>query len=1107
MPSVPTTDEQCAFADRLLSEAGRLPHTGASSDQVAEQLSLLLGSHSEHLDSHFPSALGAVWDELARRFPKPGTHLQLAYAAAQLGEALRRHGRRGYVAAQEGALVAFKKALSVFTAGNFSLQRAAAQRSLGSALQERLGGNPAQKIEEAIAAYLKALTIFTRADHPVECATTERSLGAALTERQVGSRSRNIEAALAALRRARRAYAEHRRPFDEARAQIRIGNALTERVEGARAQNIENAIDAFTEALSVCSVEQAPVAWAAAKNGIGGALVHRVRGDRAENIEGAISALRDALKVRTKEAYPHVWAVTQSNLGVVLANRVEGDPAQHVEAAIHAFRQALTVLRKDSAPLSWAITQRNLGSVLHERSTGNPAKNTALAIAAFKKALGVLTYEKTPFQWAMTQHNFGLALLDLGEDGSAASGQNAERAVAAFKEALSVYTRESLPFDWAKAQGNLGVALAKRGENGSAARRIEGLVQASNAFRAAFEVLTPPAFPHESLKFGLNLGRAGLETSSWDDAVFGYRQAVEAAEQHRRQTSDERRRGEILDDAEKAYAGLVKAYLRAGQPAEALETAERIKARGLADLLAEQELQSDDVPGALLGELKTLRQKCVSLERQLRASKEKGRVRALKRSLEAAERKTEDLLEKIGGYDPAFPLAQPEATPLTAAEIAALLPDQKTALVSWMLTAGALYAFVVTPGESAAVPATVELRQEDMDLLVATANPYFRLYREEKHGEWSASLEKRLDRLSQALRIGDLLTAIPEACDRLIAVPHGALHLLPLCALPLPGALGLSETPESSEATEQCLLDRFPRGISQVPSAQLLRLAFGRERPHFDALFAVENPTEDLDYAGLEVQAVAQHFPHATVLAGQAASKAAVTEPGQLSSAHCLHFACHGAFNPDRPLESALLLAGGKPSGLNEQLTLGEVFGLNLEQCRLAVLSACETGQVDLKRSGQEYVGLPGGFLFAGASAVVGSLWPVNDFSTALLMARFYELLAGHPRSHRGNEVGAPREEARSGRQGAALGIAEALGEAQRWLRGATASHLRELARSDVAPGEEGTLASRSADSEAAFRRANRIWKEAERQLADSKADERPFEAPYYWAAFVAIGS
>src|SRR5206468_2854281 len=58
-----------------------------------------------------------------------------------------------------------------------------------------------------------------------------------------------------------------------------------------------------------------------------------------------------------------------------------------------------------------------------------------------------------------------------------------------------------------------------------------------------------------------------------------------------------------------------------------------------------------------------------------------------------------------------------------------------------------------------------------------------------------------------------------------------------------------------------------------------------------------------------------------------------------------------------------------------------------------------------------EYIGLPAGFLYAGARCVLSSLWAVSDLPTALLMDRF-------------------QRECDAGRS-----VAAALREAQRWLR------------------------------------------------------------------------
>jgi CHAT domain-containing protein len=88
------------------------------------------------------------------------------------------------------------------------------------------------------------------------------------------------------------------------------------------------------------------------------------------------------------------------------------------------------------------------------------------------------------------------------------------------------------------------------------------------------------------------------------------------------------------------------------------------------------------------------------------------------------------------------------------------------------------------------------------------------------------------------------------------------------------------------------------------------------------------------------------------------------------------------------------------------------------------VLSACETGLYDIDRNPDEFIGLPGAFTALGAAAVLGTLWPVSDAATALLMAKFYEL-------HMGSKLAPPT----------------ALWQAQSWLRQATNTDLTAYAR------------------------------------------------------------
>ncbi|WP_155752732.1 CHAT domain-containing protein, partial [Scytonema sp. UIC 10036] len=112
--------------------------------------------------------------------------------------------------------------------------------------------------------------------------------------------------------------------------------------------------------------------------------------------------------------------------------------------------------------------------------------------------------------------------------------------------------------------------------------------------------------------------------------------------------------------------------------------------------------------------------------------------------------------------------------------------------------------------------------------------------------------------------------------------------------------------------------------------------------------------------------------------------------------------ACHGSFNLNFPQDSCLILAESVEKNhlldFSTCLTLGNFFERNfeLDQCRLVVLSACETGLIDFTNTSDEYISLPSGFLYAGSVSVVSSLWTVDDLSTAFLMIKFSQNLSAN---------------------------------------------------------------------------------------------------------------
>ena len=112
-----------------------------------------------------------------------------------------------------------------------------------------------------------------------------------------------------------------------------------------------------------------------------------------------------------------------------------------------------------------------------------------------------------------------------------------------------------------------------------------------------------------------------------------------------------------------------------------------------------------------------------------------------------------------------------------------------------------------------------------------------------------------------------------------------------------------------------------------------------------------------------------------------------------------LHLATHGGFDPEESASefeamqaSYLAFAGANLYHKeNSIVTADEVARMNLRNCRLAVLSACETGLA--VSGGDGPFGLQRGFKNAGVGTLLMSLKPVHDEATAKLMLHFYRHL------------------------------------------------------------------------------------------------------------------
>jgi len=831
--------------------------------------------------------------------------------------------------------------------------------------------------------------------------------------------------------------------------------------KGDHARNVEIAIAACEVAARVFTRETWPEYWATVQNNLGSMHIQRVLGERAENLSRAINCLKNALEVYTREAFPQKWTNLQINLGTAYRESIRGNKKENLNKAISCTSEALQVINREASPEAWIKGNANLGSAYNYLYRIDKERdNWEAAIHHLSAALEVCT-PKTE-TWADIQNNLGFAYFDRIQEKAEYSEEKAEyseAAIARFDEALTVFTREEFPQKWAKVKHNLGIAYRERIRE----EKAENLSTAISCFNEAWQVCDREAFPQDGATLKFNLGLAYQQAGQWDNAYKAFAEAINIVESSRGEivvgSAIEGDKQKLAEEWNELYQRMVEVCLVLDKGTEAIEYVERSKTRNLVELILERDLDSI-FPEDVARQLAELRDEIARVQFKLQNAKD-DRPFALKQRLQQLRQQRNELQDKQMRIGPSFNFD----------EFRAKL-DGRTAIVEFYIIYNKLLTFIFT--RQTPQPIVLQSEREDIDKLVDWIDGYLRAYNNEKDEKkyWKSSLLERLDLLAKILHIDEIIQQIPEECDRLILVPHRFLHLFPLHALPV--------------TEDSYPIDQFKKGVGYAPSCQLLQLAQIRQRPDFTHLFAVENPTEDLTYAALEVEAIKGYFHQpADILKKADATQAAITGKN-LKDVHCFHFSGHGYFNFDNPRKSALLpaeayldpppapldperhlpLPDGGVLNLEKCLTLDAILTLNLEKCRLVTLSACETGLIDFQNTSDEYIGITNVFLVAGTPAVIISLWEVNAVSTAFLMIEFYHNLH------------------------ASLTVAEALNKAQLWLRDVTKVELEQWIEDKQLPLDE--------DSDEQV--------ELDQLLYKLSPTDKPFQLPYYWAGFCAVG-
>jgi CHAT domain-containing protein/tetratricopeptide (TPR) repeat protein len=469
----------------------------------------------------------------------------------------------------------------------------------------------------------------------------------------------------------------------------------------------------------------------------------------------------------------------------------------------------------------------------------------------------------------------------------------------------------------------------------------------------------------------ISLHTDGLMQQSGGDhagALASFLKAVEVLEKDRRMLQDDKARGTFLENKMGIYYSAILELLDVRRYAEAFELMERSRARAMAEMLATRELNLSGA-GEQQFYAESVRLRAAIAARQadlfrlINAAAKADALAPVEREIASLEDAHRKLLARIAVEAPRLQ----ELTTSRAISLQALQERMKqdnfevleylvsdTAVNVWHIDANGVHVRNVFLPRSELF-AKVEALQKSLS-------------------DRNNAFDRKTARELYLFLIQPVATSI--RAERLVIVPHDALHSLPFQVL---------ENPSDGSS----LGERFQ--LSYAPSASiqmgLRKTSAGGKK----TLLAATDP--EISEGEHEVESIAKLYSGRSKLMLDSLIKESDVK-ASVGDYDIVHLSVHGRFNSQEPMLSYLKLAPGAQD--DGRLTAAEMFGLPLAKTSMVVLSACETGKAEATRS-NEVLGMLRALLYAGAGTVVLSNWEVDSASTALWMETFHRAAQANP--------------------------------------------------------------------------------------------------------------
>lgn len=540
---------------------------------------------------------------------------------------------------------------------------------------------------------------------------------------------------------------------------------------------------------------------------------------------------------------------------------------------------------------------------------------------------------------------------------------------------------------------------------------------ARSNYQAALQNFQAESAPVKHAAVAFALGRLEFNEHNYDAAESYLKQSIDTTEDIRSDLSSRMLATAFSASVHDRYETYIECLMQKHkqQPSRELEpeafaASELARARSLAAML--QDRQTKIVTGIdpdLAEREKNLRQAVHAKAEQtislLATDYNKDQLDELERALTHLREQYQQLTLQLQRQNPRYDQIQ-EPTNYSVQQIQQLVvADDDTMLLEYFLGRNASYVWAITRHDAR----VYELPKADT--ISDAVQVVYELLAKKPDDDTEKHLSKAGGELAQMI-----LTPLAKqpSVKRLIVVADGALNYIPFQLLPAPSGNPLVASYEIVNAPSASILGQLLHEKEQRPVTSKTLAAFGD--PVFRSNYAqfknaasgevVAAATErglEVDPDSLDPDKIQslfyskQELSYLRDIAGSGAFVArgfeasrAVLESTDFSRYAILHFATHGLLDPNDPKKLGLYLSTVDEAGHDQEgfVTMQDVYNLRVP-VSLVVLSACRTGLGEDVR-GEGLIGLTRGFMHAGASSVVASLWKVDDEATAELMKYFY---------------------------------------------------------------------------------------------------------------------